>query len=173
MHRTTNSIEAHDAKSNILDLDWNPYSPYHIASASDDSKVKFWDLRKKTEPLRVIAGHSHWVCNVKYNPFNDQLVLTSSTDSLVNLWRLSSIATKPEDDEEETEQPQQPSTAKKPKKHDDKDALVSKIDEHEESVYSVAWSSKNSWVFASVCYNGRVLLHQVPEQEKFRILKID
>ncbi len=50
------------------------------------------------------------------------------------------------------------------------DSLVQSIDEHEESVYSVAWSSYNSWIFGSVSYDGRVLMHHVKQSERLKIL---
>lgn len=43
-----------------------------------------------------------------------------------------------------------------------KDQLIQSIDEHEESVYSLCWSASASWVFASISYDGRVLIHTVP-----------
>jgi WD40 repeat protein len=52
------------------------------------------------------------------------------------------------------------------------DTLVQSIDEHEESVYSVAWSSYNSWIFGSVSYDGRVLIHHVKQSERLKILDI-
>ena len=62
----------------IRDLDFNPNKQYVIASCGDDCKAKFWDVRKSTEPLLVIAQHSHWIWAIKYNNFHDQLLLTSS-----------------------------------------------------------------------------------------------
>jgi len=50
------------------------------------------------------------------------------------------------------------------------DSLISSIEEHEESVYSVAWGSANNWIFGSVSYDGRVLIHTVPNAEKWKIL---
>jgi hypothetical protein len=43
----------------------------------------------------VVKGHSHWVWNVEYNKFRDQLVLSSSTDSSVNLWKIATLSSEP------------------------------------------------------------------------------
>lgn len=43
----------------------------------------------------VLAQESHdndRVLNVKYNRYHDQLVLSSSTDTLVNLWNIPSVS---------------------------------------------------------------------------------
>ena len=39
-----------------------------------------------TTPLLELGGHSHWVWQAKYNPHHDSLLLSASSDSLVNLW---------------------------------------------------------------------------------------
>ena len=47
-------------------------------------------------PLRTLrGGHTHWTTCVKYNSFHDQLLLSGGTDSMVNLWRISSISSAP------------------------------------------------------------------------------
>ncbi len=41
-------------------MDFNPNKPLSIISAGDDRKIKFWDLRNLTMPVKVLEGHSHW-----------------------------------------------------------------------------------------------------------------
>lgn len=50
------------------------------------------------------------------------------------------------------------------------DEVLAKFEEHEDSVYSVVWSSADAWVFASLSYDGRLVVNHVPAQEKFSIL---
>lgn len=50
------------------------------------------------------------------------------------------------------------------------DGQVSMYDEHEESVYAVAWSARDPWVFASASYDGRVAVNVVPRNVKYRII---
>lgn len=40
----------------------------------------------------------------------------------------------------------------------------------QDSVYSVAWSTASAWVFASISYQGNVIVNLVPVAEKYRIL---
>lgn len=37
-------------------------------------------------PLLELGGHSHWIWQAKFNPDHDSLLLSASSDSLVNLW---------------------------------------------------------------------------------------
>ena len=44
----------------VRDLDYNPNKQYYLASCGDDCKAKFWDVRNTTQPVKVLADHSHW-----------------------------------------------------------------------------------------------------------------
>lgn len=46
----------------VRDLDFNPNKQYYLASCGDDCKVKFWDTRNVTEPVKTLEEHSHWYC---------------------------------------------------------------------------------------------------------------
>eukprot|EP00753_Platysulcus_tardus_P004954 PLAT1279.2.p1 GENE.PLAT1279.2~~PLAT1279.2.p1 ORF type:complete len:445 (-),score=126.80 PLAT1279.2:69-1343(-) len=143
----------------VRSLAFNHNLQYTIVSGGDDSKVKFWDVRKPLTPVKVLSGHSHWVTSVQFNYAYDQLLLSSGTDGAVNLWRVSSISSKPllELEFEESER----SAA---------DTLVRSYTHHEDSVYSIAWSACDLWVFASLSYDGKVVVNSVPSEEKYRLL---
>ena len=44
----------------VRDLDFNPNKQYYLTSCGDDCKVKFWDTRNVTEPVKTLEEHSHW-----------------------------------------------------------------------------------------------------------------
>jgi len=171
----------------VRDIDYNPNKPYHVVSGGQDRKIKFWDFRKTLEPVKVITAHTHWVNSVQYNKFHDQLVLASSTDSFVSLWRLSSISSAPllevdDDDEnaskedESAESEERASLSRGGTPTDSvvgsssDDGLVKFFDDHSESVYSVAWGATNAWIFASLSYDGNFVVNHVPSSEKYKIL---
>ena len=148
---------AHEQGAN--DVDYNPNKPHQISSGGYDGKVRFWDVRHTAGPLLVLDAHSHWVSCAKYNRFHDQLLLSAGSDAVVNLWRVSSISSSPllelDDDATERSAP---------------DALVRRFEEHEDSVYAVAWSACDAWIFASLSLDGRVVVNHTPSVEKYRIL---
>jgi hypothetical protein len=146
----------------ITDLDYNPNKPHVLTTAGQDGLLKFWDLRFSKQPILVSrGGHRHWVSRVSYNPFHDQLLLSAGTDSLVNLWRFSTISSAPlltlEDDADDKSDTSGPNVR------------VSQH-EHMDSVYAVAWGATDAWVYASVGYDGKAVLSQVPSKEKYKIL---
>eukprot|EP00004_Rigifila_ramosa_P023575 TRINITY_DN6637_c0_g1_i1.p1 TRINITY_DN6637_c0_g1~~TRINITY_DN6637_c0_g1_i1.p1 ORF type:complete len:360 (-),score=58.85 TRINITY_DN6637_c0_g1_i1:12-1013(-) len=143
------------------DVDWNPCNPYHLVTGGDDRKLNFWDCRKPDAPLLSQLGHAHWVCQVKFNPVHDQYLISSGTYGFVNLWSASSVARKTaylDDASEDTKD-------KKPV-----DGLVKKYSEHEESVYSLCWSSASTFIFASMSNDGRVVINHMPQEEIYKVL---
>jgi WD40 repeat protein len=158
---TVHTFEAH--RYAVTSLDYNPNKPYVLATAGQDSLVKFWDLRSAKQPLLVArGGHSHWAYNVMYNPFHDQLVLSSGTDSFVNLWRCSTISSAPlmtmydNDDEASADRLAQ-------------DVQVDRY-EHNDSVYGLCWGAADAWIYLSLGYDGKVVASHVPSKEKYKIL---
>lgn len=50
------------------------------------------------------------------------------------------------------------------------DGVIATYEEHEDSVYKADWSSADPWVFASLSYDGRLVINRVPRAEKYKIL---
>jgi WD40 repeat protein len=152
-------IKAH--RYGVTDLDYNPNKPFVLASSGLDGLMKFWDLRQaKTPLLTARGGHTHYAWSVKYNPFHDQLVLSSGTDSVVNLWRASTISSAPlltVEDGGEASETSAPNV--RVARH-----------EHADSVYGITWGATDAWIYASVGYDGKVVICHVPSKEKYKIL---
>ncbi|KAJ1432272.1 hypothetical protein B484DRAFT_447906 [Ochromonadaceae sp. CCMP2298] len=155
MEITSEQIGAHE--ESIRSVDYNPNKPLMLITAGDDRKVKFWDARNFNKPVQILAGHSHWVWSAKFNPFHDQLVISGGSDHVVNLWRVASCSSAPWLGSEEASS-------------DPADAKVRASDQHEDSVYSVAWSAADAWIYCSLSFDGRAMISHVPSTEKYKIL---
>eukprot|EP00658_Telonema_sp_P-2_P039102 TRINITY_DN2796_c0_g1_i4.p1 TRINITY_DN2796_c0_g1~~TRINITY_DN2796_c0_g1_i4.p1 ORF type:complete len:295 (+),score=52.84 TRINITY_DN2796_c0_g1_i4:247-1131(+) len=70
-------------RQRLRSMDHNPDRLYTLATAGQDGCIKFWDVRQPAAPLASMSNHSHWVTNVKYNRFYDQLVVSAGTDGVV------------------------------------------------------------------------------------------
>ena len=147
------------------DLDFNPNKPYVLASCGDDGRVKFWDTRNVRGPVLEYGTHTHWAWTVRFNPLQDQLLLTSASDARVHLTNVASLASSlytHVDGESLGSHESAPEPIP--------DGLLAEFDEHEDSVYAVAWSTIDPWVFASLSYDGRFVINRVPNDIKFKIL---
>lgn len=147
-------------------IDFNPNKQYHLVSSGDDAALRFWDTRSLKRALAVRNDHSHWIWSVRYNQYHDQLLLSSSSDGHVVLSSMASISSEPQghlidDDDDDAEA--EPTL---------EDGKIRTFDDHEDSVYSVEWSATDPWIFASLSYDGRLVINQVPRNIKFRILNL-
>lgn len=102
---------------------------------------------------------------------------------MVNLWRIASCSSAPwlggeekdGDDDQEDENNDQDNNSNSSNQDGDIDVdppniKVRAIDQHEESIYSIAWSPADAWMYCSLSYDGRVILNHVPSTEKYKIL---
>ncbi|CAI9733187.1 and GARP complex-interacting 1-like [Octopus vulgaris] len=153
----------------VRDLDFNPNKQYCFVSCGDDCKVKFWDVRNSNSPLKILTDHSHWVWSVRYNHFHDQLVLSSSSDSRVILNNIVSLSSEPFGYLVESED-NSDNEGKEVTREKVNDGVIATYEEHEDSVYRVDWSTADPWVFASLSYDGRLVINRVPRTEKYKIL---
>ncbi|CAI7884946.1 unnamed protein product [Closterium sp. NIES-53] len=161
----TASIEgAHHLQ--IRDIDFNPNHPHILASAGDDSRIRLWDLRSTKQAIVELPGHSHWTCSVRYNRFYDELLLSSGTDSAVNLWHVpSASAAAVADHLRAGPNPTgsgRAASAAGGYPRGGVDELAVSFTDYEDSVYGVTWSAIDPWVFASLSYDGRVVVDLVP-----------
>ena len=48
------------------------------------------------------------------------------------------------------------------------DGVIQIYDDHEDSVYAVEWSAADFWTFASISYDGRLVINKVPRSIKYK-----
>ncbi|ONM04191.1 WD repeat-containing protein DWA2 [Zea mays] len=86
---------------------------------------------------------------VRHNPAYDELLLSAGTDSTVNLW-LAKVSS----DDPESDSPSALSNRQEV-------PLLNSYTDYEDSIYGIAWSSHDPSLFASLSYDGRVVLESV------------
>ncbi|XP_010498488.1 PREDICTED: WD repeat-containing protein DWA2 [Camelina sativa] len=144
--KKVNSIE----HAHVRGVDYNPKREHILITAEDESGIHVWDLRKAKVPVQELPGHTHWTWAVKCNPEYDGLILSAGTDSAVNLWYASASSS-----DEKTSQSPVESIRQRV------NPLLNSYTDYEDSVYGLAWSSREPWVFASLSYDGRVVIESV------------
>ncbi|KAJ2772688.1 Protein tssc1 [Coemansia nantahalensis] len=169
---------AHSGK--VRCLDYNPNLPYLLATGGDDGAVRVWDARSPAGALLDIGNHTHWVYSVAFNPNHDQLLLSAGGDGLVNLESVVSASSAQlvagMAGSSVRDPPGEASAEDSGSEDEDNgigratDGLVAQLDDHETSVYAARWSAADPWVFASLSFDGRLVINTVPQAEKLRIL---
>ncbi|CAA6663269.1 unnamed protein product [Spirodela intermedia] len=150
--KKTNSIEL----VHVRDADYNPNKQHIVATAEDETGIHLWDLRMPNFPFSELPGHAHWTWAIRHNPQYDQLIL-SGTDSTVNLWLTSSNNSDDSTSESQSDSPTQKM-----------DPLLNSYTDYENSLNNsakkngrYAWSSREPSMFASLSYDGRVVVESV------------
>lgn len=158
----------------IRDVDFNPKRPHLLMTVGDDSRIRVWDQRKPRVALVDLAGHSHWTWRARYNSFYDDLVISCGTDSVVNMWLIPSASSRTLGAtslfaKSALGAADMAAAAGRGAKlaegaqNGGPDQLAASFSDFEDSVYGLAWSAIDPWVFASLSYDGRVVVEVVPD----------
>ncbi|KAB5581315.1 hypothetical protein PHYPO_G00174160 [Pangasianodon hypophthalmus] len=82
-------------RGNVLDIKWNPFNDFCIASCSEDTTVKIWDIPKHgvmkniTVPLKELQGHSRRVGLIEWHPTASNILFSTGYDYQVMVWNLN------------------------------------------------------------------------------------
>ncbi|KER21240.1 hypothetical protein T265_10400 [Opisthorchis viverrini] len=174
-----------DGYIRLWDLRFLKPKPRSDVSATKDYKtLSRAESEFSTKPLYSIQAHSHWVWCVRYHPTRDQLLLSAGSDCRVYMYSLASFSSDAifrstdnmnSDREQLSDHRSVGSSGNSvngeiPRGEKTSDGPIGKLEQHEESVYAVDWSPVDPWYFASVSYDGNLLINQVPEPVKLNIL---
>jgi len=58
--RIRSIVNAVPAGSCVRSVSYNANKPYMLATAGDDHRVKVWDVRRASQPVKLLDGHTHW-----------------------------------------------------------------------------------------------------------------
>ncbi|XP_053558668.1 coronin-2A isoform X2 [Bombina bombina] len=95
----TGKLDAHYPKvcghrGNVLDIKWNPFDDFVIASCSEDASVKIWDIPKQfltkslTNARKELLGHSRRVGLIEWHPTANNILLSTAYDYKIMIWNL-------------------------------------------------------------------------------------
>lgn len=143
--KKTNSIEC----AHVRDVDYHPKKQHFIVTAEEEFGMHVWDIRMLKAPVGELPGHAHWTWAVRHNPAYEDLILSAGTDSTVNLWCASFWET----DSSTNGAADSPTRPTEP--------LLNSYNDYEDSVYGIAWSTREPTMFASLSYDGRVVVESI------------
>lgn len=77
-----------------MDLAWNPFDDNMIASGSDDTTIKIWEIpdggltSNLEKPVLSLEQHHKKVGHVVWHPTASNILLSASHDNLILIWNL-------------------------------------------------------------------------------------
>ncbi|XP_056315121.1 coronin-2A isoform X1 [Danio aesculapii] len=81
-------------RGNVLDIKWNHFNDFCIASCSEDATVKVWEipehgvLKTITVPWKELQGHSRRVGLIEWHPTANNIIFSTGYDYQVMVWKL-------------------------------------------------------------------------------------
>ncbi|KAF6174335.1 hypothetical protein GIB67_040828 [Kingdonia uniflora] len=125
-------INVYEVHEDIIeDVAWHTKNENLFGSVGDDRRLMIWDLRSSTSktPQHSVIAHDKEVNYISFNPFNEWILATASSDTNVNLFDLRNLST----------------------------ALHS-LSGHMEEVFQVEWSPMHETVLASSAADRRLMI---------------
>nr|XP_043623000.1 WD-40 repeat-containing protein MSI1-like [Erigeron canadensis] len=118
-------------KGPVEDVAWHLKHYYLFASCSADRYLHIYDLRSECtcRPDQKLMAHQSEVTCLSFNPFNEWLVATGSTDSTVKLFDLRKFV-----------------------------APLHTFKRHEDEVIQIGWSPHDETILASSCTGRRLMV---------------
>ncbi|CAH1450613.1 unnamed protein product [Lactuca virosa] len=115
----------------VEDVAWHLRHEYLFGSCGDDQYLHIWDLRSQSvnKPVQSVMAHQSEVNCLAFNPFNEWVLATGSTDKTVKLFDLRKITT-----------------------------ALHTFDCHKEEVFQVGWNPQNETILASCCLGRRLMV---------------
>uniref|UniRef100_H3B3J1 Coronin n=1 Tax=Latimeria chalumnae TaxID=7897 RepID=H3B3J1_LATCH len=95
----TGRIDPHYSKvcghqGNVLDIKWNPFFENIIASCSEDTSVRIWQIpdgglkRNMTEAVLELYGHSRRIGLIEWHPTSNNILFSAGYDYKILIWNL-------------------------------------------------------------------------------------
>jgi histone-binding protein RBBP4 len=124
------ALQIHKGHTSVVeDVDWSHHHAHVFGSVGDDKQLLIWDARDATgNPMKTVTdAHSSDINCISFNPANEFLLATGSTDATVALWDMRNM---------------------KQKMHS--------FEGHKGGVYSLSWAPFSETVLASCSSDRRV-----------------
>lgn len=81
-------------KGPVLDIQWCPFNDNIIASSSEDTTIKVWQIpdygltRTLTEPVVELHGHQRRVGLLAWHPSANNVLLSAGADCKIIIWNV-------------------------------------------------------------------------------------
>ncbi|XP_064648439.1 coronin-1B-like isoform X2 [Lineus longissimus] len=85
------TVDGHKGK--VLDIKWNPFDDNLIASCSEDTSAKVWQVEEKKDGVYAklcvdLVHHQKKVTHIEWHPTAKNVLLTAGADKMIYIWDL-------------------------------------------------------------------------------------
>ncbi|KAG6425089.1 hypothetical protein SASPL_115513 [Salvia splendens] len=145
----------------VEDVAWHLRHEYLFGSVGDDQYLHIWDLRNPSmsKPVQSVVAHQSEVNCLAFNPFNEWVLATGSTDKTVKLFDMRKLSTALHTfDCHKIDEEQTPEDAE-----DGPPELLFIHGGHTSKISDFSWNPCEDWVVASVAEDNILQIWQMAE----------
>ncbi|KAE9448607.1 hypothetical protein C3L33_19503, partial [Rhododendron williamsianum] len=139
------SVQAHEKEVNYISF--NPYNEWVLATASSDTTVGLFDIRKLASPLHVLSSHTEEVFQVEWDPNHETVLASSAGDRRLMVWDLNRIGDEQLEGEAEDGPPE----------------LLFSHGGHKAKISDFSWNKNEPWVISSVAEDNSLQIWQMAD----------
>ncbi|XP_034681172.1 WD-40 repeat-containing protein MSI2 [Vitis riparia] len=139
------SVIVHEKEVNFLSF--NPYNEWILATASSDTTVGLFDMRKLNSPLHVLSSHTEEVFQVEWDPNHETVLASSADDRRLMVWDLNRIGEEQLEGEAADGPPE----------------LLFSHGGHKAKISDFSWNKNEPWVISSVAEDNSLQIWQMTE----------
>ncbi|KAG9136908.1 hypothetical protein Leryth_019994 [Lithospermum erythrorhizon] len=144
-NKPQHSIIAHHKEVNYLSF--SPFNEWFLATASSDSTVGLFDMRKLSAPIHSLSCHTDEVFQVEWDPHHETVLASSAGDRRLMVWDLNRVG----DEQLEGEAEDGPSE------------LLFSHGGHKAKISDFSWNENTPWVISSVAEDNSLQIWQMAE----------
>nr|AFK47601.1 unknown [Medicago truncatula] len=144
-NKAQHSLKPHEREVNFVSF--SPYSEWILATASSDTDIGLFDLRKLEVPLHFLSSHTDEVFQVEWDPNHEGVLASSSADRRLMVWDLNRIGDELIEGDEEGGPPE----------------LLFSHGGHKGKISDFSWNQNQPWVISSVAEDNSCHVWQMAE----------
>lgn len=139
------SVVAHEKEVNFLSF--NSFNEWIVATASSDTTIGLFDIRKLTSPLHFLSSHIEEVFQVEWDPNHETVLASSSDDRRLMVWDLNRVGDEQLEGEAQDGPPE----------------LLFSHGGHRAKISDFSWNKSEPWMISSVADDNTVQIWQMAE----------
>ncbi|CAH9056738.1 unnamed protein product [Cuscuta europaea] len=144
-NKPQHSVLVHEKEVNYLSF--NPYNEWVVATASSDTTVGLFDMRKLNAPLHILSSHTDEVFQVEWDPNHETVLASSAGDRRLMVWDINRVG----DEQLEGEAADGPSE------------LIFSHGGHQAKISDFSWNKNEPWVISSVAEDNTIQIWKMAD----------
>lgn len=139
------SILAH--RKEVNSLSFNPFNEWILATASGDTTINLFDMRKLSRSLHTFDSHEAEVFQVEWNPNLATVLASSAADKRVMIWDINRIGDEQSEEDADDGPPE----------------LLFVHGGHTDKISELSWNPSEKWAIASVSEDNILQIWEMAE----------